>query len=397
MYPTISDFLYALTGKAIYLPIQTFGFFMALAFLVALILGRNEFLRLEKAGILQASTEKQVVGRPASVFDILLNGVLGFVVGYKGLEMLMNWKYFSQNPQEFILSSDGNLIGGLIFGGLMAYFHYQEKKKEALPTPKTIEVSVFPHERVGDMTILAAVVGVLGSKVFTWIEDIPAFLQDPIGALTSFSGMTYYGGLICAALAMAWYARQKKIPLRRLADVAAPPLILGYGIGRLGCHFSGDGDWGIVNTHTRPDWLSFLPDWAWAYTYPNNVIDAGSVVIPAAECELVNISGHCRALAEGVWPTSVYEFLMAFSIFVLLFSLRKRLKVPGLLFSIYFILNGLERFCIEFVRVNDRYSVLGFELSQAQIIALLLMSAGFVFAYLSFSFYKKEQDSKMAV
>ena len=73
MYPTISDFLYALTGKAIYLPIQTFGFFMALAFLVALIIARKEFLRLEKAGMLQSSIEKQIIGRPASVFDILVN------------------------------------------------------------------------------------------------------------------------------------------------------------------------------------------------------------------------------------------------------------------------------------------------------------------------------------
>jgi len=88
---------------------------------------------------------------------------------------------------------------------------------------------------------------------------------------------------------------------------------------------------------------------------------------------------------------------MTFSIFVLLFSLRKSLKVPGLLLSIYFILNGLERFCIEFIRVNDRYNVLGLELSQAQIIALLLMTTGFVFAFLSFNFHKKEQNSNMAV
>jgi hypothetical protein len=77
--------------------------------------------------------------------------------------------------------------------------------------------------------------------------------------------------LIVAGIAVAIYARRKKIPFLHLADATAPGLILAYGIGRIGCHVSGDGDWGIVNTAEKPGWLSWLPDWAWSYDYPNNV------------------------------------------------------------------------------------------------------------------------------
>ena len=52
-------------------------------------------------------------------------------------------------------------------------------------------------------------------------------------------------------------------------------MMLAYGVGRLGCHFSGDGDWGDPNRFEKP--LSILPDWLWAYRYPNNVINEGTL------------------------------------------------------------------------------------------------------------------------
>ena len=65
------------------------------------------------------------------------------------------------------------------------------------------------------------------------------------------------------------------MPFLRLADATAPGLLLAYGIGRIGCHVSGDGDWGIPNTLPKPGWLSWAPDWIWAYAYPNNVNRVG--------------------------------------------------------------------------------------------------------------------------
>jgi len=156
-------------------------------------------------------------------------------------------------------------------------------------------------------------------------------------------------------------------------DAVAPALIVAYGVGRMGCQLSGDGDWGIV-AKAQPDWW-FLPDWVWSFDFPHNVLGRG---VPIPGCELE----YCAQLAQGVYPTSIYETVMAFTIGGILWALRKRLTaLPGILFCVYLFLNGVERFCIEFVRVNDRYNVLGLELSQAQIIAVCFMLSGLLLGW----------------
>ena len=85
---------------------------------------------------------------------------------------------------------------------------------------------------------------------------------------------------------------------------------------------------------------------------------------------------YCRKLAEPVFPTSVYEAAMAFSIGGILWALRKRVQVPAMLFFIYLIFNGTERFFIEKIRVNERYDALSFSFTQAELIAVLIFAAG---------------------
>lgn len=381
MYPTLSDMIYDLTGWYIPLPIQTYGFFLALGFVAGAIILYNEFIRMERAGYMTGTKEKQVIGKPATAFEILGNALLGFLIGYKVVAMLLNWKGFTDNPQAFITSADGNWIGGVAVAVLFAFLHYWSKEKEKLPKPQEVEITVFPRDRVGELIMIAAITGILGAKLFTWIEDWDAFLADPVGALLSFSGLTFYGGLICAAASIMYYSYLKKIPLSRLTDAAAPALIIGYGMGRLGCHFSGDGDWGIVNTAAKP--LAWLPDWLWAYQYPNNVINEG---VPIEGC----VGKHCYILPEPVYPTSVYEFLMTLVIFGILWAMRKNIKAPFGLFALYLALNGMERFTIETIRVNQRYNVLGLQLSQAQIIAICLIIAGLGLGVFAWQRYKKK-------
>lgn len=372
MYPTLTAMLGDLLGIDIPLPIQTYGFFLAMGFVVAGLWLFYEMRRMERIGILQGAKEKFVIGEAATFGEILVNALVGFAVGYKGLAALVAWRAFCDNPQEFLISAKGSLLGGIVLAAIMAFWRYYEKEKQRSPQPQIVEETVYPHQRIGDLIMIAAVFGILGSKIFTWIEDIDGFLRDPIGALFAFSGLTFYGGLIVAAIAVSLYARSKKIPFLHLLDITAPALIVAYGIGRLGCHFSGDGDWGIVNLAAKP--LAFLPDWAWAYTYPNNVNNDG---IPIPGC----MGRYCSQLPEPVYPTSVYEFLMSTAIFCLLVVLRKKIThIPGLLFCIYLLFNGMERFCIETIRVNIQYPILGtgIMLSQAQIIALCLSLSGII-------------------
>ena len=179
------------------------------------------------------------------------------------------------NPQDFILSTKGNIAGGIIIGIISVLLKWYEKNKTKLDVPKWEEVQIPPHKMVGNMIMIAAISGIIGAKLFSNLEEWDAFIYDPWGQLFSFSGLTFYGGLICGTIAVAYYAKRNKINIMHLTDAFAPSLILAYGIGRIGCKLSGDGDWGIVNNNIKPEWMSFLPDWMWSYNYPHNVINEG--------------------------------------------------------------------------------------------------------------------------
>lgn len=373
MYPTISFFIEDTFGIYIPLPIQTFGFFVAIAFLAASWTLSKELRRKEEEGLLSTFQEKRIVGLAASPWQLLVAALTGFLIGYKLLDAALNYQAFVSNPQFFILSTQGNILGGLLGAAISAYQKYKEYDKQKLDAPKTITENIHPYHIVGNITMIAAVAGLVGAKIFHNLENMDEFLADPLGQLLSFSGLTFYGGLICGAAAVIWYTHKRGISYKVLSDAAAPGLMLAYGIGRMGCHFSGDGDWGIDNLAPKPEWLSFLPDWLWAYNYPHNVINAG---VPIEGC----VGPYCHQLANPVYPTAVYEIIMALGIFAILWSLRKRIKVPGMMFGVYLAFNGLERFFIEKIRINTNYIVFGQEITQAEIISscLVLLGVGIV-------------------
>jgi len=365
MYPTISHLLFDLFGINIPLPIQTFGFWVAIAFIAASWVISSELKRKEKEGLLSSSIIKEQIGLSLTPNEIISSIITGFIIGFKGIEALFNYAELVNNPQAFILSTRGHLLGGLIIAAIAYVLKWRENKAQKLSTPKTIKKTVHPFELVGNMTMIAAVSGIIGAKIFHNLENIDAFLSDPIGQLISFSGLTFYGGLIAGAVSVIWYANKYKINTKHLIDSAAPALMLAYGVGRIGCQMSGDGDWGIDNISPKPEWMSFLPDWMWSYTFPHNVINAG---VPIEGCT----GKFCMELANPVWPTAFYEVIMSLTIFGILWAMRKHIKVPGALFFIYLIFNGVERFFIEKIRINTEYNILG-GITQAEIISFSLI------------------------
>jgi len=196
-------------------------------------------------------------------------------------------------------------------------------------------------------------------------------MANPVDALLSFSGLTMYGGLIFGAVAVIYMTRKYGIHPLHIADAAAPGIMLAYGTGRLGCQLSGDGDWGIVNLSPKPDWMSFLPDWFWSYSYPHNVISSG---VPMEGC----FGKHCMILPQPVFPTPLYEAIICIALFFVLWSARKKLKSPGTVFSLYLLLNGIERYTIEQIRINNKFLFLGMHVTQAEIIASCLIILGLI-------------------
>lgn len=146
--------------------------------------------------------------------------------------------------------------------------------------------------------------------------------------------------------------------------------MIGYAVGRIGCHMSGDGDWGIDNLRPKPNWLNWAPDWMWSFDYPHNVVRYGEPIL--------NCTGdkYCNHLVPSVFPTPFYETIMCFILFFILWSIRKKIKTPGVLFSIYLVFNGVERFFIEKIRVNTLYNLNGFKFTQAELISTILFFLG---------------------
>jgi prolipoprotein diacylglyceryltransferase len=115
----------------------------------------------------------------------------------------------------------------------------------------------------------------------------------------------------------------------------------------------------------------FLPTWMFAFTYPHNVNEDG-ILIPGCEGK------YCRALPLPVFPTPFYEIVASFILFLFLWLIRRKIKVPGVMFCIYLILNGIERFLVETIRVNTTYSIFGLHPTQAELISSAFVIIGVI-------------------
>ena len=348
--------------------VNSFGFFVALAFLSAAYILTSELKRKSKQGLLSYKEEKIVVGKPATAGELLLNFLLGFLMGYKLIGAFIDRNALA-DTQSYILSAQGNWPAGIIVGLLFAGLKWREKNQDKLAKPEERTVRIWPADRVGDMVIYAAVFGFLGAKIFHNLENIDDLIKDPIGSLLSFSGLTIYGGLICATIPIWFYCKRNNMNPIYVADAIAPALMLAYGVGRIGCQVAGDGDWGIDNT--APNRFSWLPDWFWAYSYPHNVLNEG---IPIPGC----VGQYCNMLPQPVFPTPLYEVIASLLIFAFLWSIRKRISTPGVMAAIYLILNGIERFLVEKIRINTRYNIFGFQPTQAELIAGAMIIFGII-------------------
>jgi phosphatidylglycerol:prolipoprotein diacylglycerol transferase len=403
--------------------LNTFGLLVAISFIIAAWLLSLELKRREKQGLLLPKEQHIVVGKAASLMELLTNGIIGFFFGFKFLGLFFD-KAENISPQDYIFSGRGSMVGGIFLAILLAAIKWWEKNKQKLKEPEKRIIRVWPHDRIGDFVVLGLVFGILGAKLFDNLEHWDEFWADPIGRLFSQSGLAFYGGLILATIAISWYSISKGIKLKYLVDAAAPALMIAYAVGRLGCQISGDGDWGIYNSayisdnkgnvslakpgdferslvanktyflegkvvsdsslryvtdrtyptlndvpHRSFKGPSFLPTWLFAYSYPQNVNDDG-IIMPGI------MDDHRSVLPQPVFPTPLYETILCTFLFFVLWFIRKKIKTPLVIFSLYLIFNGLERLLVESIRVNSPHQFAGIKATQAEFISLLLILAG---------------------
>jgi phosphatidylglycerol:prolipoprotein diacylglycerol transferase len=258
-------------------------------------------------------------------------------------------------------------FGTLMVLAFMAAYHTflaEFKRKKIAPAPSRL---------MDKMLFWCGITGFAGAILFGKLEQHYSLSYPIWPQLLHYNGLNYYGSLLAGATTYFIISARNGIPFPIAADIGSPGMMLAYAVGRLGCHLAGDGDWGITVTHPSPSWL---PATLWSSTYPHNVIRQG---LPIPGC--TDPGNYCTQLPVPVYPTSLYEALVCTLLFFILWGLRRKIAAPGILFGIFALLNGLERFAIELIRINPRHAFLGASLSQAQIIALGCILTGIVSLY----------------
>ncbi len=187
--------------------------------------------------------------------------------------------------------------------------------------------------------------GIVGAKLYHVLESPFELFAHPRSELFSQFGFAWFGGLLAGVGAFVWLARREKIPLLTMMDAGSPAAALGYGIGRIGCFLSGDGDYGVPTS---------LP---WGMSFLNGLVPT----------------------TERVHPTPIYELIVACLISWILWRMGARQiaaagkAAAGKVFAAYLVLTGTARFLVEFIRINPRSF---FGMTNAQAASLASIVAG---------------------
>jgi phosphatidylglycerol---prolipoprotein diacylglyceryl transferase len=227
------------------------------------------------------------------------------------------------------------------------------------------------------VVLWGALGGLIGARLYDVLNNWHLYMADPITIIWSGSGFVWFGGFIGGVTAAFFVARYYKVSVGATADMCGPALAIGQALGRIGCHLSGDGDWGLPST---------LP---WAVAYPKAIVGWGPQTVLKLGPHGTLVSGFFPGVR--VHPTPIYEAILYMAVFLILWSMRRRAGTPGRIFYLYLVLLGGCRFMVEFLRVNPRVL---WGLSEAQLIGLAMLVVGVVALYMTggvFSGWTREE------
>jgi phosphatidylglycerol---prolipoprotein diacylglyceryl transferase len=259
-------------------------------------------------------------------------------------------------------------------------------------------VTASPKSANAEAEMLIAIpclVGLAGAKLYHLLESPAEFFAHPLTLLISPFGFAWFGGLLAGFAAFVWVGRRQHIPLLTLLDAGSPAAALGYGIGRIGCFLSGDGDYGIATS---------LP---WGMSFPNGLVPTTERVHPTPIYELIvacaiawwlwrigarqvaatRIKYDARVVSRAATPEEIAALKMnpgrgrkLSRLGSLVITGRAqfvqgwRRPAAGTVFAAYLVLTGLARFLVEFIRINPR-SFLGMSNAQTASVASMVVGA----------------------
>jgi phosphatidylglycerol:prolipoprotein diacylglycerol transferase len=192
--------------------------------------------------------------------------------------------------------------------------------------------------------------GIVGAKLYHVLETPRELFDNPVGEIFSQFGFAWFGGLLAGMAGFVWVARRNRVPLLSALDSGSAAAALGYGIGRIGCFLSGDGDYGIPTS---------LP---WGMSFPNGLVPTDQRVHPTPIYELI---AAC-AIAWVLWRMGARAAAKASGAGATGVALK-----PGAVFAMYLVLTGVARFLVEFIRINPR-SFVGMTNAQAASLASII-------------------------
>jgi phosphatidylglycerol---prolipoprotein diacylglyceryl transferase len=193
---------------------------------------------------------------------------------------------------------------------------------------------------------ITTVAGIVGAKLWNVLEEPQLLVQHPVEIIFSRQGFAWFGGLLAGILALLWEGRSAKIGPLAMLDLASPAAAVGYGVGRIGCLTSGDGDYGI---HTN------LP---WGMSFPHGT----------------------DPTLDTVHPTPIYELIVALMIGWVIWRRGAAERPVGQITGEYLVLSGIARFLVEFIRINPK---IYYGMSNAQVASLGSIVAGCVLIWWS--------------
>lgn len=232
---------------------------------------------------------------------------------------------------------------------------------------------------------LPCLAGIAGAKLYHVLETPRDLFADPMHQIFSQFGFAWFGGMLAGVAAFVWLARGiakrssaaggRKITLLDLLDAGSPAAALGYGLGRIGCFLSGDGDYGIPTS---------LP---WGMSFPHGLVPTTQRVHPTPIYELIvgcliawllwRMGARqlpARFSADAPAPAGQSAAVSGSPTGLPIGAARDELWLSaGAIFAAYLILTGLARFLVEFIRINPR-SFLG--MSNAQTASIVSVAAG---------------------